>query len=223
MVEAAYGRTSFFKLYVRGGNIDKDGKMTKRVLNVGGNSKAIPLPPQYAGFEHLLLDIDEKGSPDILCDARELDSLEANQFDAVYCSHNLEHYYRHDVPKVLKGFLHVLKDDGFAQIIVPDIQDVMKSVVARNLDIDDVLYVSPAGPIMVCDVLWGYSVEIERSGQEFFAHKTGFSPKSLAAAVGKAGFKNIFSASGNLNASVLAFKNAPTQAVRELFGLPSVP
>jgi hypothetical protein len=56
----------------------------KKVLNVGGNDKAIPLPPQYADFEHLLLDIDPKGSPDILCDARELMTLEGGQFDAIY-------------------------------------------------------------------------------------------------------------------------------------------
>jgi hypothetical protein len=43
---------------------------TKRVLNVGGNSRQIPLPPQYAGFEHVLLDIDPTVSPDIPCDAR---------------------------------------------------------------------------------------------------------------------------------------------------------
>jgi hypothetical protein len=48
----------------------------KNVLNVGGNSKAIPLPPHYAEFEHLLLDIDPKGSPDIVCDARMLTTLE---------------------------------------------------------------------------------------------------------------------------------------------------
>jgi hypothetical protein len=42
----------------------------KKVLNVGGNNKLIALPPQYADFEHLLLDIDPKGEPDILCDAR---------------------------------------------------------------------------------------------------------------------------------------------------------
>jgi len=90
----------------------------KKVLNVGGNSKAIKLLSQYAKFEHFLLDIDPKGSPDILCDARELTSLEAIHFDAVYCSHNLEHYYRHDIPRVLSGFLHVLKDGGFAHIRV---------------------------------------------------------------------------------------------------------
>jgi len=200
----------------------QDVKTTKRVLNVGGISKAIPLPPQYAGFEHILLDIDEKASPDILCDAREVGSLEASQFDAIYCSHTLEHFYPHDVPKVLSGFLHVLKDDGFAQIIVPDIMGAMQMVVQRNMDIEDVLYVSPAGPITLRDMLYSYSVFVEKS-PEFMSHKTGFSPKSLAAVVEQAGFKIVFSAWGNLNASVLAFKNAPTQAVRELFGLPSVP
>jgi ubiquinone/menaquinone biosynthesis C-methylase UbiE len=102
-------------------------------LNVGGNNKSIPLPPHYADFEHLLLDIDPKGSPDIVCDARNLTSLEGDQFDAIYCSHNLEHYYRHDVAKVLTGFLHVLKHDGFAQIRVPDINEVMRVTLARGL------------------------------------------------------------------------------------------
>ena len=92
----------------------------KKVLNVGGGSKQIQLPFAYDGFEHVLLDIDPRGSPDIVCDARNLTTLDAGQFDAVYCSHNLEHYYRHDVQKVLTGFLHVLKDNGFVHIQVPD-------------------------------------------------------------------------------------------------------
>jgi ubiquinone/menaquinone biosynthesis C-methylase UbiE len=192
----------------------------KKVLNVGGNSKAIPLPPQYAGFEHLLLDIDPKCSPDIACDARKLTTLEAGQFDAVYCSHNLEHYYRHDVPKVLAGFLHVLKDGGFAQIRVPDIHEVMRVTIERGLDIDDVLYQSPAGPIMVLDVLYGYGVEIEQSGQDFFAHKTGFTQKSLLKALERAGFQEIYSKAGELEIDALAFKGRPDQTTRALFGLP---
>jgi len=149
----------------------------KKVLNVGGNSKAIPLPPQYAGFEHLLLDIDPTGNPDVLCDARELTKLDAEQFDMVYCSHNLEHYYRHDVPRVLNGFFNVLKTGGAVHIIVPDLLEVMKKVVQNNMDIDDVLYQSGMGPIMVSDVIYGYSKQIEASGVEFFAHKTGFTKK----------------------------------------------
>jgi ubiquinone/menaquinone biosynthesis C-methylase UbiE len=191
----------------------------KKVLNVGGNSKAIALPPQYAGYEHLLLDIDPRGKPDIVCDARLLTSIEGNQFDAVYCSHNLEHYYRHDVPKVLAGFLHVLKEGTFAHIRVPDIAEVMRITIERGLDIDDVLYESPAGPIMVLDVLYGYTVEIERSGQDFFAHKTGFTQKSLVNVLHKAGFSNIYSAIGNLEINAFAFKGKPDEAALSLLSL----
>ena len=192
----------------------------KKVLNVGGNNKAIPLPPQYAGFEHVLLDIDPKGSPDIVCDARKLTTLQGGQFDAVYCSHNLEHYYRHDVPKVLAGFLHVLKEGGYAQIRVPDISEVMRVTIGRGIDIDDVLYQSPAGPITVLDVLYGYGIEIEQSGQDFYAHKTGFTQKSLLAALQRSGFSRTYSAAGDLEINALAFKGMPDQVTRALFNLP---
>lgn len=188
-------------------------------MNVGGNNKKIPLPPQYADFEHLLLDIDPKGLPDIVCDARNLSTLEGGQFDAVFCSHNLEHYYRHDVPKVLAGFLHVLKDGGFAQIFVPDIHQVMRAAIERGLDIDDVLYQSPIGPIMVLDVIYGLSAEIEQSGQDFFAHKTGFTQKSLLSALRKSGFSKIYCGVGSFEIGAVAFKGIPDQATRALFKL----
>ncbi len=35
----------------------------KRVLNVGGANKTIPLPPAYQGWEHVLLDIDPRAHP----------------------------------------------------------------------------------------------------------------------------------------------------------------
>ena len=194
----------------------------KRVLNVGGGHEAIRLPPQYAEFQVLRLDIDPAIHPDVLCDARELTTLAGGQFDAIYCAHNLEHYYKHEVPKVLAGFLHVLKDDGFVQLIVPDIAEVMRICIERGLDVEDVLYTSAAGPITVRDVLWGWSVEIERSRHDFFAHKTGFSPKSLAAAVQAAGFGKWFQASGNYEVHVLAFKTQPPAATLALFGLPNV-
>ncbi|MCP5292190.1 MAG: hypothetical protein R3E36_08005 [Nitrosomonas sp.] len=192
----------------------------KKVLNVGGNNKSIPLPPQYTEFEHLLLDIDPRGEPDLVCDARKLATLDAGQFDAIYCSHNLEHYYRHDVRKVLSGFLHVLNETGFAHIRVPDIQEVMRITMERNLDIDDFLYQSSAGPIMVSDVLYGYSVEIERSGQDFFSHKTGFTQKSLEKALQNAGFHKIYTTTRNLEVVALAFKDVPDSHTRSLFDLP---
>lgn len=191
----------------------------KKVLNVGGNSKAIPLPPAYAGYEHLLLDIDPTGKPDICCDARLLSTLEGAQFDAIYCSHNLEHYYHHDVPKVLAGFRHVLADQGFAHIRVPDVGAVMKVCVEKGLDVEDVLYQSSLGPITVLDVLYGYGKQIESSGVEFFAHKTGFTQKSLSRALVNAGFDRIYCTAGNLEVTAWAFKGEPAAEVRAAFNL----
>jgi SAM-dependent methyltransferase len=192
----------------------------KRVLNVGGNTKDISLPAQYADYEHVLLDIDPSGNPDLLCDARELATLAPAQFDAVYCSHNLEHYHRHEVPKVLAGFFHVLKPDGFAQIRVPDMQAVMRAAVERRLDIEDTLYTSPAGPITVLDVIYGLGWEIERSGNDFYAHKTGFTNASLNRVLQQAGFGKTFSSLGGLEINCLAFRQAPDAAARAAFGLP---
>jgi SAM-dependent methyltransferase len=191
----------------------------KKVLNVGGNSKDIPLPPQYAGWDHVLLDIDPRDHPDVVCDARELTNLPGSSYDSVYCSHNLEHYFRHDAMKVLAGFSHVLKSDGFVYIRVPDIAEVMRTAVRNNLDIDDVLYQSPAGPITVRDVIYGHAGEIEHSGQDFFAHKTGFSEKSLRAMLRAAGFRWIFTSVGNLEVTALAFLDTPDEYARALFKL----
>lgn len=193
----------------------------RKVLNVGGNSKAIPLPPLYAGWDHVLLDIDPRVNPDVVCDARELVNLPGATYDSVYCSHNLEHYYHHDAAKVLAGFAHVLKADGFACIRVPDMQALMLTVVSKNLDIDDFLYQSPAGPITVRDVIYGYGKEIARSGNDFFAHKTGFTKKSLISILEKAGFQWIFADSANLEVSVLAFINKPTEYAEKLLNLPA--
>jgi hypothetical protein len=192
-----------------------------RVLNVGGGSKSIPIPPHYDGWHHLLLDIDPRDAPDIVCDARKLDTLAAEQFDAIYCSHNLEHYYLHDAHKVLRGFLHVLKPQGFAEIKVPDIACVMRRVVERDMDVDDVLYVSPAGPIKVRDVIYGWQTEIERTGSDFYAHKNGFTAKSLLAVLQQAGFAEglAFAWPEAFELRALAFKSEPTDAQRKLLGI----
>jgi SAM-dependent methyltransferase len=193
----------------------------KRVLNVGGNSRDIPLPPVYQGWENVLLDIDPRVKPDVLCDARELARLPGGEFDAVYCSHNLEHYHRHDVPKVLAGFRHVLKPQGFAHIRVPDMAEVMRQVVQKGLDIDDLLYQSAAGPITVRDVIYGYGVEIERSGNDFFAHKTGFTLKSLDAMLRSCGFAFVYIGTGNLEVMALGFREQPDEETRKRLNLPA--
>lgn len=181
------------------------GTSIKKILNVGGNSKAIAIPNCFEGWQHDLLDIDPRGNPDVLCDARELWKLPFRQYDAIYCSHNLEHYHRHEVENVLKGFRVVLKKNGFIFVKVPDLHAVMRRVIEEDLDIDDVLYIAPSGPILVRDVIYGYHLEIEQSGNDFFAHKTGFTQKSLVQVLADNGFTSIKSWCGNFEISVLAF------------------
>jgi hypothetical protein len=104
---------------------------------------------------------------------------------------------------------------------VPDLQAVMKMAVEKTMDLEDVLYKSPAGPIMVLDVIYGYSLEIERSGQDFFAHKTGFTQKSLLRILQAAGFREVYSATSNLEIQAIAFKGTADPDALALFNLPA--
>jgi tetratricopeptide (TPR) repeat protein len=193
----------------------------RRVLNVGGGSKHIGIPSHFDGWEHLLLDVKAADGVDVVRDARELGSLEAGAFDAIYCSHNLEHYYRHDVDCVLQGFRHVLKPDGFAEIRVPDIGGLIKLLAERELDIEQEIYASPAGPITAHDMVYGYGREIQASGQDFYAHKTGFSRDSLIRALHANGFGHIHFAPplAVLELHVFAFAQDPKPAVRTALGI----
>ena len=150
----------------------------------------MPLPERYAGWEQVLLDVNPQGGADIVLDARRLRELEAASYDAVYCAHNLEHYYAHETGAVLAGFAHVLRPQGFAEIRVPDLESVLRVMVERRLDVEDPLYVSPAGPVSVRDVLYGFGSEIAR-GNEYYAHKTGFTRRSLCRALAATGFVHV--------------------------------
>ena len=192
-----------------------------KVLNVGGNDKSIPLPGFYEGWDHVMLDIDPSTNADVICDARDLGTRPAAEFDSIHCSHNLEHYFAHDVRRVLTGFAHVLVPEGFVFLRVPDIAQVARAMATRNLDIDDVLYVSPAGPILVKDVIYGWGAKIEASGVDFFAHKTGFTIKSLSGALAVAGFSPVYMGVTDYEIQAFAFKQPPDAAARARLGLPA--
>jgi len=195
----------------------------KRVLNVGGGSKATPISPHFDDWQHDLLDIDPRGAPDIVCDARELATLDGKIYDAIYCSHNLEHYYRHDALQVLRGFAHMLNETGFAEIRVPDIAQVLRAVHEQALDFDDVLYQSAVGPISAHDVIYGLQSEIVSSGQDFYAHKTGFTPKSLIDILQIGGFNTVYLVNDeHLAVHAYAFKSQPTQEQKKLLRLTDV-
>lgn len=160
------------------------------VLNVGGGESR-HLPSHFNGWKQLLLDIDPAVKPDIVYDALDMQELTGGEYDAVYCSHNLEHFYAHDVPKVLAGFLHVLKPGGFAEINVPNIRSLMQQMIGNNLDVNDVWYRAPGDtPITFHDVLYGWSKQM-RNGNLYYAHKCAFTPFSLCQTLCSAGFEKV--------------------------------
>jgi SAM-dependent methyltransferase len=196
--------------------------LNKKVLIVGGNNKSIPIPSCFDGWKHALLDIDPVAKPDILCDAREIWKLPPRQYDAVYCSHNLEHYHRHDLHKVLKGFKLILKKEGFIYIRVPDLLGVMSYVAEHNLDLTDLLYLTRTGaPIAALDVIYGFRKQLESSGVDFFCHRNGFSSDTLAHELKESGFPFVFMRENSLAFELLAiaFKQAPSIEIATLLEL----
>ena len=161
-----------------------------RVLNVGGGKKSTPIPSKFDGWEHVLLDIFPGPDVDIVADAREMVAWIPQQFDAVYSAHNLEHYHDHEVGWVLEGMHAALIPGGEVHIVVPNIGQLICEMVEHRIDLEDVLYMSPAGEITPLDVLFGYRPEVE-SGNPFYAHKTGFTAKRLHKVLEKAGFKDV--------------------------------
>ncbi|MDC1450600.1 class I SAM-dependent methyltransferase [Candidatus Thioglobus sp.] len=151
--------------------------------------------PQYKsqikGFDNenwkeIRFDIDEKVDPDIVGTLLDMSAVEAGSVDAIYSSHNIEHVFPHEVPIVLREFHRVLKDDGMVVLVCPDLQSVCEAVVDDKLL--QPLYESPAGPISPIDILYGHRPAIAR-GNEYMAHKGGFTYSVLNDAFIEAGFK----------------------------------
>lgn len=149
--------------------------MSARILHVGPGNMA--LPPWLPPAEEVRLDIDPTFGPHIVADM--CDMGEIGQFGFIYSCHNLEHLYPHDVPKALAEFYRVLVPGGLAIISVPDLEGIQPT--------EDVLYVSPRGPVTGLDMIYGMREALE--GEPHMAHHTGFIKATLRQALEKAGFQ----------------------------------
>lgn len=163
----------------------------KKLLHVGcGNAPPSRLPQCFkrADWQEVRLDIDPKVYPDIVADITDLSILEPSSIDAVWSSHNLEHLDDYNVAKALAEIRRVLKPGGFALITLPDLQYIAQLVAEDRAD--EVMYVSPAGPITPLDMLFGHQASQQR-GNSHMAHRTGFSAKRLGRKLTEAGFDDV--------------------------------
>src|SRR5215213_5077463 len=152
---------------------------SKRVLHVGCGSATLAKLPrgfQDGSWSEIRFDINPAVKPDIVGTITDMANVPSASMDAVYSSHNIEHVYAHEVVQTLQEFRRVLKEDGFAVITCPDLQEVAARMVDGRLF--DPLYVSPAGPISPIDIIYGHRASIAR-GETSMAHRTGFSLQTL--------------------------------------------
>src|SRR5205085_15730 len=112
------------------------------------------------------------------------------------------------------------KPDGFVEVRVPDFAQIVRDVAERKLDIDDVIGVTAIGPLLVRDMIYGYHKEIERSGNDYYAHKTAFTPQSLVRFFDGHGFVNyVILAPGNFEIVGYFFKQIPSADLQRTLGI----
>ncbi|TCZ52282.1 class I SAM-dependent methyltransferase [Roseicella aquatilis] len=162
------------------------------VLHVGcGVADPTRLPVEFFGateWRELRLDIDPAVAPDIVSSITDMAAVESGSVQAVWSSHNLEHLYWHEVPVALREFRRVLAPGGFALITLPDLQQVAELIALDRLE--EPAYLSPAGAITPLDILYGHCASIA-SGNGFMGHRTGFTARTLEAALIAAGFSGV--------------------------------
>lgn len=178
---------------------------TKRILNAGAGTtvpkRILPLLT-LPGWEQVRLDADDSTNPDVVGSVTQVGQLFSPQsFDIIWCSHLMEHLYAHEVYPTFMQFRQILKPDGFALIMCPDLEAVAKVILEHGLA--HVAYVSAAGPIRPLDMIYGHSTAIEQ-GKHHMAHRTGFTTERLGNLLLTAGFPTVSVRSENFEICALA-------------------
>lgn len=168
-----------------------DTASRRTVLHVGcGPAAAGRLHAWFSpdAWNELRVDVDPAVRPDMVASITDLSVIHDGEVDAIWASHVLEHLADHDVPVALREMTRVLKPDGFALVTSPDIVTAARAIVAGRLE--DVMYVSPAGPVAALDVLYGFRPALKR-GRRYMAHRTAFTEGRLGRMMVEAGFAEV--------------------------------
>ena len=162
----------------------------KTFLHVGcGPVKKSQIPGfKENDWAEIRFDIDKNVNPDSEGTLTDMSQVETGSVDAIYSSHNIEHVYPHEVPIVLNEFYRVLKADGMVVVVCPDLQSVSKEIVNDRL-YDPLYTTSESHPISPIDILYGWRLPISQ-GNEYMAHKSGFTYTALSKVFDEAGFKS---------------------------------
>ena len=192
----------------------RDPQPVSSVLHVGCGMQHLTnrRPPFNQGaWREVRLDIDPDVAPDLMGSITDMRAVQDGSFDVVYSSHNIEHLYAHEVPWALREMHRVLRDEGLALITCPDLKAVAALIAQDRLD--DVAYISGAGPISPVDIVYGHRPSLA-AGNLYMAHRYGFTETTLRNALLESGFTTVaaFTRPAALDLWALGFKTPRTQA-----------
>ena len=116
----------------------------------------------------------------------------------------------------------MLNNNGIVVIECPDLQSICEAVIQDKLY--DPLYISDAGPIAPIDILYGLRGALQ-DGNEYMAHKCGFTYPVLNSLLSDAGFQARIggSRSEDFQISVVAFKTKKPESELKKIAAPFLP
>jgi SAM-dependent methyltransferase len=158
-------------------------------INAGcGSPENSRLPAFFRKWRQIRVDVDPALQPDVVANIADLSVIPDGSADAVWSAHCVEHLFAYEVPMALAEFRRVLRETGFACIIVPDLQAIAHWIATDRLH--EPIYESAAGPVTAHDMLWGFGQAIAR-GKSAMAHHCGFTPTPFLQCLKEAGFAEI--------------------------------
>lgn len=156
------------------------------MLDIGSNQVKLPSLFEKEGWSRETLDINPTTQPNHCLDARYIYSSPslASRFDCVYLSHVLEHFMPRDIPDVLRGAFHALRNGGFSLIRVPSVELATLTMLDTRSSLDDPIkaYSAESGAVIT------YRMLINGMDGPFMRHFTHFTLPSLKDWVEEAGF-----------------------------------
>lgn len=176
------------------------------VINLGSGPKGSghALPDYFEGWRELRVDVDPGVKPDVVASMTDLFPFGRDSIDAIWSAHCIEHLYEHEVKLALAEFHRILKDDGFACMIVPDLQTISSYITSDRMH--EVIYESNAGPITAHDIIFGHGATLAL-GRTSMAHKCGFTPTVMMQRLKESPFEeSVLMRRPNLELAAIALK-----------------
>lgn len=158
----------------------------KILLNVGCGDRHVRRGwPYFCDWEEIRADLYVEDA-DIKCDIVKLAGVPDSSVNCIWASHVVEHLYWHELPETFGNFMRVLKPNGCAIVIVPDLGAIADRIKDGLLE--------PVREYNNCSLA---PIDFIFGGREYHArdgigqlHKTGFTSKSMGQILNNLGIKS---------------------------------